>query len=112
MAESNKFQAVTMSVFNMATLGAAYASMNGTGFTEPLKQIKFYNGSTVGVTVSYNGGALDQDYFPAGCTQIIDVQTNNTPQASSPGTWNVGKGQIVMGKGGPGVGNLYIVGYF
>ncbi len=106
-------QAVTMAVFNTAGLTASYAALNGSGFTAPVKVLKIYNGSTVGVTVSYNGGTTDQDYFPPGSTQILDCQTNHSDDASSAsGTLYLKKGQILMGKGSAGVGNFYVIGYF
>lgn len=111
MAELTSMQAITMAVFNTATLTGSYASLNGTGFSDDIKILKIYNAGTLGVTVSYNG-TDDQDFFPAGATQIIDLQTNHADNSAyGSGTLNGRKGQIIWGKGTAGAGNFYIVGY-
>lgn len=112
MADLTSMQAITMAVFDTATLTGTYATLNGTGFSDDIKILKIYNGSTVGVTVSYNGGTNDQDFYPAGSTQILDLQTNHADNSAyGAGTLYGRKGQIIMGKGSAGSGNLYIIGY-
>ncbi len=111
-AEGSWLEVVPMAVFNTAGLAGTYASLNGTGFTKPVKILKIYNASTVGVTVSYDGGVTDGDFFPAGATQILDCQTNHADNSSySSGELNLRTGQILMGKGSVGVGNFYVIGY-
>lgn len=112
MADFSSFQAITMAVFDTAGLAGTYATLNGTGFSDDIKVMKIYNGSNVGVTISYNGGVDDQDFFPSGATQILDVQANHACNANdASGTLNGRKGQILFGKGSAGVGNFYIIGY-
>lgn len=112
MQDVSFFTAITMAVFDTSTLSGTYQSMNGTGFSNDIKVMKIYNGSNVGITVSYDNGGTDQDFFPAGATQILDLQTNHADNSSySSGILNGRKGQLVMGKGSAGVGNFYIIGY-
>jgi hypothetical protein len=112
MADLSSLQGTVMAVFDTATLTGTYAALNGSGFSDNVKVMKIYNASNVGVTVSYNGGADDQDFFPAGATQILDVQANHQDHSAyGSGTLNIRKGQILLGKGSAGVGNLYIIGY-
>ena len=112
MAELSSFQCITRAVFNTASLTGTYAALNGTGFSNDIKVLKIYNGSNVGVTISYDGGVTDHDFFPAGSTQILDLQTNHADNASNgSGTLYGRLGQILMGKGSIGVGNFYIIGY-
>jgi len=112
MADLNSMQAITMAVYNTAGLAGTYAALNGSGFSDDIKVLKVYNGSNVGITVSYNGGITDQDFFPAGSTQILDLQTNHSDNSSyGSGTLYGRKGQIIMGKGSAGVGSFYIIGY-
>lgn len=111
MADLSSFQCITRAVFNTASLPGSYGTLNGTGFSDDIKILKIYNGSTVGIDVSYDG-VTDHDYFPAGSTLILDLQTNHSDNASNgSGTLNGRKGQIIFGKGTAGVGNLYIIGY-
>ena len=112
MADFSSLQAITMAVYNTAGLAGTYASLNSTGFSDDIKVLKIYNGSNVGVTVSYDGGVTDQDFFPAGATQILDIQANHdTNSAYSSGTLHGRKKQVMMGKGSAGVGSFYIIGY-
>lgn len=112
MADLSSMQAITMAVFDTASLSGTYQSLNGTGFSDDVKVLKFYNGSNVGVTVSYNNGIADQDFFPSAATQIIDLQANHADNSAyGSGTLNGRKGQIVFGKGSAGTGNFYIIGY-
>ncbi len=109
--EYTYFHCIPMAVFDTATLTGTYASMNGAGFLYPIKLLKIYNGSTVGVTVSYSG-TTDEDYFPAGATQIFDIQANHRCNANdSSGQLTGRQGQIMYAKGTAGTGNLYIIGY-
>lgn len=109
--ETNYVQAITMAVFDTASLTGSYAALNGTGFSDDIKILKVINLGTLGVTVSWSG-TRDEDYFPAGGVFILDMQANHTSDSpSSGGTWRGKKGQILYGKGTAGVGNLYIIGY-
>lgn len=110
--EQSWFSTIPLASFNTASLSGTYQSLNGTGFSDSIKVLKIYNGSNVGVTVSYDGGATDGDYFPAGATQLLDLQANHSMNSSyGSGCLNGRKGQIILGKGSAGVGSFYVVGY-
>lgn len=109
--ELDYFTCIPMAVFDTAELTGTLAALNTTGFADNIKILKFYNGSTVGVTISYDG-VTAHDYFPAGSTQITDLQANHSDNSSyGAGTKNGRKGQIIYGTGTAGVGNFYIIGY-
>lgn len=111
MAELSSFQCIPRAVFNTASLTGSYVSLNGSGFGDDIKILKIYNAGTLGIDISYDG-VTDHDYFPAGATLIIDLQSNHSDNSAyGAGTLNGRKGQIIFGKGTAGVGNLYIIGY-
>lgn len=105
------FNAIPLAVFNSAGLVGTYAALNGTGFASPIKVLKIYNGSTVGITISFDG-VNDHDYYPSGATLIIDIQSNHgTDAVNAMGMWRGRQNQILYGKGSAGTGNLYISGF-
>lgn len=105
------FQCIPRAVFNTATLTGTYSALNGTGFGDDIKILKIYNAGTQGIDISYDG-VTDHDFYPAGATLIIDLQTNHSDNSAyGAGTLNGRKRQIIWGKGTAGTGNLYIVGY-
>jgi hypothetical protein len=105
------FEAITMVVFDTATLTGTFEPLNPTGFSDDIKIFKIFNGSTVGVTISYNG-VTPNDFYPATSTLIVDLQTNHEDTSNTgSGTLGGRKGQIVWGMGTAGTGNIYIIGY-
>lgn len=111
MADLSSFQCIPRAVFNTASLNGSYAALNSTGFGDDIKILKIYNGGSLGIDISYDS-VTDHDYFPAGATLIIDLQTNHADNSAyGAGTLNGRKGQIIYGKGTAGTGNLYIIGY-
>lgn len=110
--DASWFSCITMAVFNTATLTGTYSSLNGTGFSADIKMLKIYNASNVGITISYDNGATDHDFIPPVSTFILDIQANHADNSAyGAGTLNGRTGQIIMGKGSAGTGNLYISGY-
>ena len=126
----SSFQCVEMAVFDSSTFsgGATYDIMNdsssyqyftGDGFPDDIKILKIYNGSTVGVTVSFrqivdSGSVVNErnDYWPVGATIIIDLQSNHADFSSyGSGTLNGRKGQLIWGNAAAGSGNIYISGF-
>ena len=105
-------QCVTKAVFNPASLTGTYQVMNGTGFSEPVKIWKLYNGSTtVSIDISLDG-VTNHDFIPPLGTLIVDFQTNHSDGSSSAtGTLNLRKGQLVWGKTAESPTFLQIVGY-
>lgn len=111
MADLSSFQCIPMATFASASVTGSYQSLNGSGFGDDIKILKVYNGSTLGITISYDG-VTDHDFWPAGATLIIDLQTNHSDNSAyGAGTLNGRKGQIIYGKGTAGTGSLYISGY-
>ena len=110
--DASWFSCIPLAVFNTASLSASYQSLNGSGFGSDIKMLKIYNGGTTGMTISYDNGVTDHDYFPAGSTFILDIQANHADNSAyGSGTLNGRTGQIIMGKGTAGTGNFYITGY-
>lgn len=108
---ANFVQAITLVVYDTSALTGSFAALNGSGTTQPLKILKIYNASDVGITLSLNG-STNHDFMPAGGTFLLDVQANASKVAGGDGSWLVKKGQIIYGKGSAGTGNLYITGYY
>jgi hypothetical protein len=124
------FQCIEMAVFDTSTLsgGSTYNLLNGAssyqyftgnGFEADIKILKYYNGGTTGINLSYrqvvSSGTLvnvREDYIPAGATLIIDLQANHADN-SAYGSGNLSgrAGQLIWGNGTAGTGNLYISGY-
>ena len=111
MAATNYLQAIPLTTYNSASLTGSYATMNGTGTEQPIKLLKMYNASTVGITISYDG-STDHDYIPATATLILDLQTNADGMGGHGGHWQIAKNQVIYGKGSAGTGLLYIIGYY
>lgn len=113
--EYSYFQCILREDFNSALLTASYAPLNITnsnGFSHDIKILKIYNGSNVDFDISYDG-VNPHDYFPAGATIIIDLQTNHECNSSyGSGEKRGRKGQIIYGKGAAGVGILRIIGFY
>ena len=111
MTEPSYFECITRTDFDTSTLTGSYASLNGSGFSDDIKILKIYNAGTLGIEISYDG-VVDHDYFPAGATLIVDLQTNHADNSSNgAGTKYGRKGQVIFGKGTAGTGILYIIGY-
>lgn len=109
--ENSWFEAIDRAVFDTSTLTGSYQVMNGSGFSDDIKELKIFNGSDTGVDVSYDG-STDHDFYPAGSTFILDIQANHATRAThGSGTKYGRKGQKIWGKGTAGTGNLYIIGY-
>ncbi len=105
-------QCVTKAVFNPASLTGTYQAMNGTGFSDDVKIMKLYNGSTtVSIDISLDG-VNDHDFIPPLGTLIVDFQSNHADYSSyGSGTLNLRKGQILYGKTAESPTFLQIIGY-
>lgn len=109
--ENSRFECITMATYDTSGLGASYAALNGTGFSDDIKILKIISESDAGVEISYDG-STDHDYVKAGSSFILDLQANHACNSSyGSGTKGGRKGQIIYGKGSAGTGNLYIIGY-
>ncbi len=110
--ELMRVQCVPMATFDPATLTGTYQALNGTGFSDDVKILQIFNGSTtVGVIVSLDG-VTDHLYWPPQGTLIIDLQSNHSNRGTySTGTLNVARSQILWGKTAASQTDLFISGY-
>lgn len=112
VTDSSFFTCIPMAVFDTSTLTSTYQSLNGTGFAMDIKVFKIYNAGTQGITISYDNGVTDHDFYAPGSTFILDIQTNHESESAyGQGTLYGRSGQRIFGKGTAGTGKLYIVGY-
>jgi hypothetical protein len=79
MGFKNSMKFIPLSSIDTATFTGSYQVLNS-GIPFPLFAFKIVNDSTVGVTVSYDGGITDNDYIPAMSAVIYDLQANKSPQ--------------------------------
>lgn len=111
MADLSSFQCIPAASFDLTTLTGSFQALNGAGFGDDIKIMKIYNGSAVGVDISYDG-VTKHDYWPPGATLIIDLQTNHADNASDgAGTLYGRKNQIVYGRTSTTTTQLQIAGY-
>lgn len=110
--ELSSVQCVTKAAFNPASLTGSYQPMNGTGFSDDVKIMKLYNGSTtVSIDISLDG-VNNHDFIPPLGTLIVDFQGNHADaSAYGAGTLYVRKGQILWGKTAESPAYLQIIGY-
>ncbi len=90
-----------------STFNGAYQNL-GTAFQNPTRIFKITNDSTVGITVSFDGGSQDDEYIPAGGFLLIDVSANkicNRILVAPAGT------QVAV-KGSAGTGTVYLSTYY
>lgn len=111
--EANYVQCVPRAEFNPASLTGSYQTMNGAGFTEAIKVLKLYNGSTtISIDISLDG-VTSHDMIPPLGTLIVDFQADHaTEPRSGSGTLNLKKGQILYGKILTNPTYLNMVGYY
>lgn len=110
--EFSSVQCVLKASFNPASLTSSYQALNGSGFSDSVKILKLYNGSTtVSIDISLDG-VNDHDFIPPLGTLIVDFQTNHYDGGTyGTGTLNVRQGQILFGKTASHSNYLQIVGY-
>lgn len=109
--ELYSFQAIPAATFDLTTLTGSFQPLNGTGFADDIKILKIYNGSGVGVDISFDG-VTKHDFWPSGATLIIDFQTNHSDNSAyGAGTLNGRKGQIIFGRTSTTSTQLQIAGY-
>lgn len=111
VVEPSYFECIPTATFDLTTLTGSFASMNGSGFAEDIKMLKVYNGSGVGVDISYDG-VTKHDFWPSGATIIFDFQANHTTNSSYKSGVKYGrKGQIIYGRTSSDPTFLQIAGY-
>ncbi len=112
MADLSSVQCVTKASFDPSTLTSAYQPLNGLGFSDDVKIMKLYNGSTtVAIDISLDG-FTDNDFMPPLGTLIVDFQAGHADNSAyGSGTLCVRKGQILYGKIASNANFVQIVGY-
>lgn len=110
--ELMRVQCVELETFNPAGLDGTYRALNGSGFSDDIKILKVFNGSsTIGIVISLDG-VNDHDYWPPLATIIIDCQTNHSDGTTfGNGTLYVAKNQIIWGKTTANQNYLFISGF-
>jgi hypothetical protein len=110
--ELDSFQPILSVDYNPSGLSGTFQPLNGPGgFSDNIKIMKIYNGTAVGIDISYDG-INKHDFFPSGATLIVDFQTNhndNPPYGS--GTLYGRAGQIIYGRTSTTSAFLNISGY-
>jgi hypothetical protein len=109
---SMRVQCVPKSQFNPGSLTGSYQVLNGSGFSDSVKILKIYNGSsTIAIDISLDG-VTDHDFIPPLGTMIVDFQTNHESAATyGTGTLNIAPGQKLWGKTASNPTYLQMVGY-
>lgn len=109
--ELDSVQAILNSSFDLGNLSASFQPLNSSGTSDNCKQLVIFNGSTVGVDISYDG-VNKHDFWPSGATIVLDFQTNhsNNPPYGS-GTKYLRSGQIIWGRTSTTSTFLQISGY-
>ena len=109
--ELSRVQAVTLATFNPASLTGSYQALNGTGFSDDVKIMPLYNGSsTIGVVISLDG-VNDHLYLPPLGTLLIDCQSNHSSQTTyGTGTLYMARSQILYGKTTANQNYIFIAG--
>jgi hypothetical protein len=90
----SSFTCIPAASFDLTTLTGSFAPMNGTGFGSDIKILKIYNGSAVGVDISFDG---------------VTKHTNNSSYGS--GTLNGRAGQVIYGRTSTTATQLQMAGY-
>ena len=108
MGLKNSMKFIPLSSIDSATFTGSYQVLN-TGVPNPLFGFKIVNDSTVGVTVSYDGGTTPNDYIPSMSAVIYDLQANKSPQNDFSA---LPQGTIVSVSGTAGTGLVYFVGLY
>jgi len=107
------FTCITRIDFDVSTLTGSYVDITGGGFSDDVKILKIINiGNTADIDISYDGVNAN-DWYAAGQSFILDLQTNHKCNSSyGSGTLGGRKGQLIYGKvGTAGTGTLRIIGY-
>lgn len=109
--EVDFFSAIPCVAFDLTTLTGSFQALNPGGFDENIKILKIFNGSAVGVDISFDG-ITKHDFWPSGATLIIDFQANHAENPNSAGGTKYGrKGQVIYGRTSTTATQLQISGF-
>jgi hypothetical protein len=106
----NRLQAIPLGIFNSAALTANYKPIYAGGLPAPLALLRIVNLGTEDIIISYDG-ITDHDYITANTTFTLPAQLS-----AQPNNWVmlIAKGYALSVKQAkvPGVGNIYVSGYY
>lgn len=111
--ELSSVQCVLKTEFNPGSLTGSYQVLNGsTGFSDSVKILKLFNGSTtVSIDISLDG-INAHDFIPPQGTLIVDFQSNHSAETTyGSGTLYIRSGQLIWGKTASNPTYLQIIGY-
>lgn len=104
----NFIKAITVQSFDTAALTGGYDLFSAAGLPQACSILRIYNDSNVSVGLSYD--AIDtHDIIPSLQTLQLYLQTNSQPNNKRA---CFAKGTPVSLIGNPGVGLVYLIGYY
>jgi len=106
----NRLMAIPLGIFNSAALTANYQPIYASGLPAPLAVLRIVNLGNEDIIISYDG-ITDNDYIVAGTTFFLPAQMNSQPNNQ---VMLIPKGYMLSVKHAkiPGIGNIYISGYY
>lgn len=108
MSVKNTMLAIPLQLVNSAGLAVGYTTANSVIINHSVSILRINNASTQAVTISYDG-TTDHEYLANGQVLQVEAQTNSLPNAVC---CNFKNGTQIFFKGGAGVGNLAVSGYY
>lgn len=90
-----------------STFTGSYQTL-GAVMAHPIRVFKITNDTSVGVTVSYDGGVTDHEYLPSETFLLIDVTSNRDWDC----LFALAQGVQVDVKGAAGTGTIYLSTYY
>ena len=106
----NRLMAIPLGTFDAATLTAAFQPIYAGGLPHSLSLLRIINRSNVDIIISYDG-LIDNDYIGVDSTFILPAQQNSQPRNQ---VMQIPAGDLLSIKQAtaPGVGTIYISGYY
>lgn len=109
MAVKNSVKAIELQDIDAATLTALYQPINPAGLTEACFLLRIINASNVRVFISYDG-VTNNDVLAPNTSIDVQAQANAQPQNY---VAKFAQGLIISASAvAPGVGAIYVTGYF
>lgn len=105
---SDSVKAITLTVFNSASLTSNYQVINTNGFAKPIMFMRIVNDATTAITISYDG-VTDNEYIRTTDSFNFPCQANSQPNAQKA---LLKAGTKVYVKGTAGVGSITLSGYY
>lgn len=110
MSFKKSIKPIVVTSLNTNALGAPYQAINPSGLPNTCTEVHIVNGSTIGVTLSFDG-AIAHDYIPSGNTLKLTFLNTDSTGIYNPLT-KKGQKFYVSSAVGVGVGFIYVCGYY